>query len=123
MKAWEGKIGKEMNWMVWSWRRRGEETFRYVEALSGAEFIIVIEAAPHVRLWSHGPWRCWATLTGDHSWWLTVESSEVGWPLVRERFSSKEEASRRADHLEGEIKNSGPNWGMKRPWRRRLVRF
>lgn len=92
---------------------------RRVAGSGGIEYLIQVEPAPKVGLWSHGPWRWWSTITRDSSWWLTVKSTAVGWPVVRERYRTAEAAEARFRALEGEIRSGSWAAPGRPPIRRR----
>jgi hypothetical protein len=75
-----------------------------VVGADGVEYQITLQPAPKVGLWMSGPWRWWSTITRDTSWWLTVGSSAVGWPVLRERYRAEDEASRRSGELSRAIR-------------------
>lgn len=102
-------------------RRAGlsEEGTAIAKSPAGAEFHIRVQRAPRPGLWLHGPWRWWAMLTRDNSWWLTVDSSEVVWPVLRERFATEAEVSKRAKELSTAIRGGVLPQSGRIAWRRR----
>jgi hypothetical protein len=71
------------------------------------------------RFFLNTPWRTWSLLTRDKSWWVTVESSAVGWPVLREKYIDETDARRRVTSLVEGIENGTDQLsGWPIPWRR-----
>ena len=89
-----------------------------VVAPDGVEYLITVEPAPKLGGWLNGPWRWWSTLTRDSSWWLTVESSAVGWPVLRRRYRSADDAAKGCARLCQAIARGGWSPPKRLPLRR-----
>jgi hypothetical protein len=51
----------------------------------------------------HGPWRFYASLTNDLSWWVDLRISRFPFAIVREAYPTRGEALVRAEELRGQF--------------------
>jgi hypothetical protein len=92
---------------------------RLVTLPDGTECVIRVEQAPRPGLFLHGPWRLWASVSGDRFWWLTVESSTpMPFPVVRERWLKREQAIARQAQLANEFRSGARALPTRPAWRR-----
>lgn len=97
---------------------RGDVDHRVVQGLDYVEYVVRVERAPRPGLFGAGPWRWWALVSRDRSWWLTVDSSAVACPVIRERYTDLDSARERADQLVVGIEDGAVTPPARIAWRR-----
>jgi hypothetical protein len=71
---------------------------RYVVDTPSAAYVIEVAPAKRTTLMS-GRERTWSWLTRDRTYWLTVTTDDVSWPILAERFEAEQDAHERARSL------------------------
>lgn len=97
---------------------RGDADHRVVRGLDYVEYVVRVERAPRPGLFVAGPWRWWALVSRDRSWWRTVDSSAVAYPVIRERYTDLDSARERADQLVVGIEDGAVTPPTRIAWRR-----
>jgi hypothetical protein len=84
----------------------------------GKTFVLRIRPAPGMTLFFHGPWRMWAGLRNDRSWWLNVDDGVTLLPIVRERYLTEDDAHDRLEAIRSDILNGRFSRRWPQLWRR-----